>query len=282
MKVMAHCHLFPGGFGEEKRDEFGIPGTAGHLARFIGACGFGRAQVLAPHPPTGADATAIREPDERSNIEWLLEQQSVSADADSPLIPAAAIIPDRPGAADQLRRAISLGVRWLKIHPLIGRADTLAGACDPFYELADEARMPIVFHTGGKAWEWDGRFADTSACAQIAERFGRLPILMAHCGTFRNPVPDAFEAAVEHCRTHPNLYLDMTMALLPVGAERWKRALDRVGPAKVIYGTDYPWCSVESVGREMELIDSLGLGPAEKGLILGGSFLALDRAAREE
>ena len=275
MKVMAHCHLFPGGFGEGRRDEFGIPGTAEHLAGFIAAVGFDRAQALAPHEPTGATAKAIRRPDERSNVRWLLDHPAVGIDDDATLIPAAAIAPDHPEAVDRLREAIDLGVRWLKIHPLIGRTDTLAAACDPFYELAAERRMPIIYHTGGAGWDWPGDCAAPAACARIAERFADLPIVMAHCGTFGSDDPDAFEKAVGLCDDHPSLHLDTTTALLPIGTDRWRRALDRVGPERVVYGTDYPWCSAESVEQELALIHSLGLGAAETAAILGGTFLRL-------
>ena len=99
MKVMAHCHLFPGGFGPDRRDEFGVPGTAEHLAGFIAAVGFDRAQALAPHEPTGAPAKAVRRPDDRSNIRWLLDQPAIGVGDDATLLPTAAIaIYQLPGA----------------------------------------------------------------------------------------------------------------------------------------------------------------------------------------
>ena len=43
LRVMGHCHLFPDGLWEARRDEWGIPGTSEHLAGFAKACGFDKA-----------------------------------------------------------------------------------------------------------------------------------------------------------------------------------------------------------------------------------------------
>ncbi len=75
-------------------------------------------------------------------------------------------------------------------------------------------------------------------CAELAKRHPHLSILMAHCGTYGGM--EVFKEAVAACEAHSNLYLDATDALLNVGKERWKEALDRLGPERIIYGNDYP------------------------------------------
>lgn len=278
LKVMGHCHVYPGGFGEERRDEFGVPGTGEHLVRFIQACGFDRAQALSPYdPPAAASANAVMPPG-REGLDWLLEQPHVGTDDDSPIIPAATIAPDHPRAVDRLRTALARGVRFLKIHPLVNRSNTLDPACDPFYELASNTRLSAVYHTGGPHWDWPDTCSRPDACAKIAERFGGFRILMAHCNTFRDP--EGFDDALDACEKFPNLYLDVTCALLDVGRDRWMRAIDRVGPARVIYGTDYPWCSTESVEQEGEFIDSLGLAADDVARILGGNLMELHADVR--
>lgn len=273
LKVMGHCHLFPGGFGEERRDEFGVPGTSEHLARFSRACGFDRAVAVSPYdPPVSPEANAVSALG-REGLDWLLEQPHVGTDDDAPIIPAATIAPDHPRAVERLRTALDRDVRFLKIHPLINRSNTLDVACDPFYELAAEKRLSAIYHTGGPHWDWPDTCSRPAACAKIAERFGGFTILLAHCNTFRDP--DGFDAAIDACEKFPNLYLDVTCALLPVGRERWMNALARVGPERVVYGNDYPWCSTESVARELEFIDSLGLASDDVARILGGNLMRL-------
>jgi len=274
--LMGHCHLFPGGFGQSKRDALGVPGTAEHLVRFLAACGFDQAQILAPvEDPASPSVTSRIE--NADGLDWLLGQPSVGIDAASKLLPAATINPSRKSAVDKLHRAISRGVRMLKFHPIIMRSNPLDQACQGFFAEAAHAGMPIVYHTGGGDWGWTADAARISVCAELAARHPRLPILMAHCGVFGQS--DEFDAAVAACAVHPNLFLDTTFALLAVGRERWQKALGALGAARVVYGTDYPWISPAKVAEELAFIDSLGVPPAGRDLILGGNLLSLQQAA---
>lgn len=276
--VLGHCHLFPGGLGESRQDEFGIPGTAAHLHLFIKACGFEQAQVLAPHENPAHASVKARIAPGQDGLDWLLMQEHVGMKFSSVFLPAATIRPNHSEALRKLRKARALGVRMLKFHPLIMRCDPLEPVCEPFFKEAEAARMSMVYHTGGGGWGWQSDAGRPQVCAALAKRYPALLILMAHCGTFGGM--DAFEEAVLACQAHDNLYLDTTTALLPTGRARWKEALDRLGPARIIYGNDYPWASVSSVQEELAFLDSLGLDAGEKAQILGGNLMKLWQQAR--
>jgi len=276
--LMGHCHLFPGGRGESRRDEFGIPGTSEHLSRFMKACGFGQAQVLAPHEGPEAPNMEARIGKDQDGLGWLLKQPYVGTEETSPLLPAATIRPEQPDATEKLSRALAAGIRMLKYHPLIMRSNPLASSCEPFFRMAEEARMPMVYHTGGGDWGWPTDYGRVAVCAELAGRYPGLPLLMAHCGVFGGM--DEFEPAVAACESHPGLFLDATHALLNVGRGRWQRALERIGAGRVVYGNDYPWTTVDSVGQEMEFIESLGLCAEEQADILSGNLKALYVRAR--
>jgi len=274
--LMGHCHLFPGGFGEAKRDSFGVPGTAEHLFMFMRACGFDQTLALAPNEDPAAPSVKSRI-EGADSLGWLLSQVRVGTDAAAALLPAATIRPNHPSGVEKLRAARSRGVRFLKIHPLIMRCDTLDPACAPFFALAAEARMPIVYHTGSGNWDWNTDATRPSACAGLADRFPGLPILMAHCGVFGGS--DDFEQAVSACEAHSNLYLETTAALLSVHRDRWLDALYRVGPSRIVYGNDYPWATIASVEEELAFLDSLGLTADERADILGSNLRDLWTAA---
>ncbi len=274
--IMGHCHLFPGGL-EEKRDRFGLPGTAEHLDGLLEACGFTQAQVLAPFEEPREQGVRSRAPEGRGALEWLLSQPQVGTDQEARLLATATICPDETIAVDRLHHARSLGVRLLKVHPLIMHVDLLSAECEPFFRAAEEDRLATIVHTGGGPWDWPPEMAHPDVCARLAERFPGLPLLMAHCGTFGGT--DGFEASVTACRSHANLYLDATGALHSVGRDAWKRALQCLGPQRVIYGNDYPWVSCETVRSDVEFIDSLGLTSTESQAILGGNLKALCHGA---
>jgi len=278
--ILGHCHLFPGGLGEAKRDAYGIPGTSEHLHGFMRAFGFQQAQVIGPYENPADPAVKARGRPGTDSLTWLLEQPHVGVDGSSALLPAATITPHEPDAAERLLRAQALGVRMLKVHPIIMRTDPLSPECRAFFEEAQKGRMPIVCHTGGGKWGWTDQHSRPQVCAELARRYPDLPILMAHCGVFAGV--DEFNAAVAACPAHPNLYLDATAALLPVGLDRWKRALDLLGAERVIYGNDYPWISREGFEQELLFIDSLGLSTEGKDLILGGNLTGLWQRAGSE
>ncbi len=271
--LMGHCHLFPGGRGESRRDEFGIPGTSEHLHGFIKACGFDRANVLAPHedPETHNLEACIR--DGQDGMQWLLRQPFVGVDDAAELMPAATIRPHARDAAQKLALARAAGVCALKVHPLIQHVDPLDAACEPFFRAAERACMPTVYHTGGGGWGWPTVHSSVGVCAELAARYPGLPLLMAHCGVFGDV--DEFEQAVSACEAHANLFLDVTSATLRVGEVRWRAALQRIAPERIIYGNDYPWVTVSSVKRELEFFESLGLSAKERAGIFGGNLQAL-------
>ena len=278
--IFGHCHLFPVGL-PDKRDEFGLPGTAEHLYAFMRACGFQQAQAIAPfEPPLTAEASSRFDGD---GLAWLLSQPHVGTAADSPLLPVATINPALPGAMDKLRRACGLGVRMLKFHPLILGFDVHSPACGPFLAAAERGRLPITYHTGSReGWGQVSESVSPAACGELARRHPRLPILMAHCGTFGGDAAFAqkgFAQAVAQCEAHDNLYLEATNALLPVGETAWRDAVNRLGPGRIVYGRDYPWTSIQMVRDDVAFLSRIGLDDAGRQLALGGNLRRLWREA---
>jgi predicted TIM-barrel fold metal-dependent hydrolase len=268
--IFGHCHLFPGGLAE-KRDEMGVPGTAEHLNQFMRACGFEQAQAISPfEAPAGSAQSQIA----GDGVAWLLSQPHVGTEAGSPLLPAATINPQLPGAVERLGQACAAGVRMLKFHPLILGFDVLDAACEPFLAAAERAAMPVTYHTGsGEGWGQRSDCVSPGACAELARRHPELPILMAHCGTFGGAAD--FGAAVAACEAHANLYLEATAALLPVGRGPWREAAERLGAERIVYGRDYPWTSPAMVREDVEFLGGLGLGEAGMQLVLGGNLKRL-------
>jgi predicted TIM-barrel fold metal-dependent hydrolase len=97
--------------------------------------------------------------------------------------------------------------------------------------------------------------------AALARRFPSVPVIMDHMG-WRYYVDGAINVAMET----PNIFLETALVAMP-GYIRM--AVDKLGPERVIYGSDYPTGHPSSM---MANIDAANLKPADKALVMGGNL----------
>jgi predicted TIM-barrel fold metal-dependent hydrolase len=172
------------------------------------------------------------------------------------LIPYCAVNPWEPDAADEVRRCVvEWGFKGLKLHPTINGfhlAD--ARLVDPLFEVADELSIPIIVHGASDLYNSPPEFA------LMASRFPNVPLLMAHMGFFWS-----VDQAIEFAGMYPNLYLEVSRA--PIF--EIQTAVQRLGPEKVIWGTDSPFVDYEWEFRKMERATSDPDGYAK---IVGGNI----------
>ena len=270
---MSHCHLYPGGRGEEFRDQFGIPGTAAHLAGFVKSLGFSRAVGLAPHENPADKKELARIDSAEDYLEWLLNQPGVSTRQDAVIIPGATLKPQDPESLVRLKSAHERGVRFLKFHAIVMRCDPLDNQSRKFFDLVSELGMTVISHTGGGFWDWPDTHSRIEAAHGMGKRHPKLKMLMAHAGSFWKV--DGFEAAIRACEECPNLHLETTAVLTELGVEKWSEALSRLGPERIVYGNDYPWVTRESVEEEVGILRSISRNPADSALMLGGNITRL-------
>jgi predicted TIM-barrel fold metal-dependent hydrolase len=99
----------------------------------------------------------------------------------------------------------------------------------PLYEICSELEVPLTIHTGDDV-------ANTPLqCQDIATRYPKLTLVMAHAG-WRTLTWQAIEAA-KNC---PNIILDQTAG----HSLQLKRALEVLGPERIIFGSDAPYMDV--------------------------------------
>jgi len=271
--IMSHCHLYPGGRGEEFRDEFGIPGTPAHLVGFMKSLGFAQAVGLAPHesPPDPKELARIDTGED--GLEWLMKHPEVGVRPEAPILAGATLKPQDPRSLARLRTAYDRGVRVLKFHAIVQRCDPLDTASSRFWDLAAELGMAVIAHTGGGFWDWPADNARAEVAFELGKRHPKLKLIMAHAGCFWGV--DGFETAIRACETCPHLYLETTAVLIEMGAEKWSKALARLGPSRIIYGNDYPFVTRDSVNEEVAILRSLARDQAAADLVLGGNMQRL-------
>lgn len=95
---------------------------------------------------------------------------------------------------------------------------------EPAWDYAHEHRLPILVHT------WSGGYNAPALLAEIAPAHPDAAFLLAHSGG-----PDR-EGALQLAEHNPNVYLEWCGSF--VTGEDWHAALDRVGPERLVFGTD--------------------------------------------
>lgn len=130
-------------------------------------------------------------------------------------------------------------------------------------ETARAYRLPVLYDPMG----------EVSVAELLATEYPDVNFIFAHLGSFSDDWR-AQQAFIDPLSRHPNLYTDTA------GIRRFdllEQAVQRAGPAKVLFGSDGPWLHP---GVELAKVAALELGAADRALVLGGNFLRLTRPAR--
>lgn len=122
---------------------------------------------------------------------------------------------------------------------------------DPFFELCSKYKAPVVVHN------MSDLFSIPSKWEEMARTFPDVPIVLFHMG-----IPMMVDSAMQIAKRNKNVYLGTACAFAPVV----KRAIEEVGPEKVILSSDAPY---GSMGQEIDKIRFVTSDPAALKLILG-------------
>jgi predicted TIM-barrel fold metal-dependent hydrolase len=150
----------------------------------------------------------------------------------------ASVDPGRPGAVAKLERAVSSGLRGLKLAPTYQGFDPLAKPALELYEAAEAMRLPVIWHQG-TTFVRTARLAHARPIQldEVALHFPELRIVIAHMG---HPWIDEALVVV---RKHPHLYADIS-ALYPRPWQFYNALVSaceyRVSD-RLLFGTDWPF-----------------------------------------
>jgi predicted TIM-barrel fold metal-dependent hydrolase len=146
------------------------------------------------------------------------------------------------------------------------------------FEVAAARRIPVTLHaTDPQAGPAAGPATPLADTIRLAREYSDVPIILAHWGgglAFRDPPEDQGPLP-------PNLYFDTAASPLLYDGGVFRRAIDRVGAERVIFGSDYPLILYPREGRRPGFARFLGevagaaLTEGERAAVLGSNIRRL-------
>lgn len=176
------------------------------------------------------------------------------------------------GEAEPWTERVFVGV---KLHPEMNGFAADDPRVDPYLALAGRHRMPVVFHCDGQVEE-----ASAERIYRLARRHPGVPVVLYHMG-FGGPHDASLDAAREaRERRDARLYLDTAQVPVEVVLD----ALERVGPDRILFGTDATYYGRGHYERYRALRAALAgmLEPAELCAILSRNARTLFRLTHED
>lgn len=173
------------------------------------------------------------------------------------LIGFATIHPDYDDIDKEVERAISLGLRGIKIHPDFQKFLVDSKEALRIYEVI-EGRLPILIHCGDFRYE----FSKARRIAAIANRFPKLQMVCAHFGGWSEWVESIAILKGSH------VLVDTSSSLYEITPEQARTLIHGYGVDNVLFGTDYPMWGPEG---ELELMSKIDLADEEREMIMHGN-----------
>jgi hypothetical protein len=286
----AHCHFFSSGFFRSLGRELNVSGdAAADLPARVG------------WDPPGSDEDLARR--------WLAELDRhgvaqamliASVPGDEPSVSVAvATAPERVRGAFMVNPAAdnavasvdrAFGERGLAMACLFPAMHLVASDDERsarVFEQASRHRKAVFVHCGvlsvgvrrklGLPSRFDLRLGDPLAVAAVAVRYPDVPVIVPHFGA------GFFSQALMAAAAAPNILLDTSSSNNWIGfhpqltlREVFSRALDVVGPSRLLFGTDssfFPRGWQRKIYEEQSaLLTDLGLAAEEHAAVLGGNF----------
>jgi uncharacterized protein len=171
------------------------------------------------------------------------EVAALAAEHADIMLAFASVDPTRgPEAVTEARRLVKLGVRGFKLHPPLQKFHANDRVAYPFYEVINEARLPVIFHTGhsgiGTGMPGGGgvrlKYGNPMDIDDLAVDFPDMPIIMAH------PSFPWQDEAISVCLHKPQVYIDLSGWSPKYFPPILVRYINSILQDKMLFGSDWP------------------------------------------
>lgn len=255
MKVAdIHAHIFPHKIAEKASDAIGgFYGThSNHLASLETLV---EQERLAGISVFAASSSATA-PSQVHNINTFISQ---CADSTPNLIGFGSLFPTMDGWEAELERMQQLHIRGIKIHPDFQKVNIDEPKAVDMYRAIAKAGLPVLFHMGDARYD----YSTPERLIHLLQQVPDLVAIAAHFGGWQS-----WDHSYEHVLPE-NVYYDTSSSLMFLGKERALDFLDKMGPDRFLFGTDFPMWTPKT---ELERFLQLGLDETTQNRILYGNF----------
>ena len=220
----AHTHI-------GQNDPDGRKATPEEILGGLDQAGHQRALVFAMHEPDGygpANDTVL----------------AATAASGGRLVPLARVSPHHEDAVAEAQRCLDAGARGFKLHPRSDEFGLPHPAVERIVALADERRMPVLFHAGR------GIPHLGEAVVDLARRYPGARLILAHAG-----ISDLGWIARDAAEL-PNLFFDTAWWLVSDHLQLFAT----IPPGRILYASDMPYGSARySALRDLRCCTQLGI-----------------------
>lgn len=262
-----HAHVFPDALAERAAASIGsfyrceMPFSA-------------RMDILKEqHEKAGISCGVISNSAVNAKQVWNLNNFLAQAARENPgYIAFGSVYPGMDGVEEELDRMMELGLRGVKIHPDFQKLPIDEECGIETYRAIARRDLPVLFHMGDDRYD----FSSPERLTNLLRRVPELRVIAAHFGGWT-----AWERSYAHPQPENVLY-DTSSTTPLVEREFVLRMLDKFGPERFLFGTDFPMWEPKAM---VEQFRSLGLDEATLETVFYGNFrklLGLPEADNDE
>ncbi|BBO88725.1 amidohydrolase family protein [Desulfosarcina ovata] len=190
------------------------------------------------------------------------------------VLPLATVHPDFPVTPDYLNTLRTQGFKGIKLHPDYQGFYVDDPRMYPFYDAAQQVRIPVLFHAGLDRGLPPPVHAMPKRLLKIHRQFPQMVMILAHMGG-----EDNYEET-ETCLLGENIYLDTAFVLRIMETETLKRFFRKHPIERILFGSDSPF--TDQAAELNYLLDLPFLTATEKEKIAGGNAADLMLGPRKK
>ena len=171
-----------------------------------------------------------------------------------------------PMDVEILSKELGDGLSGVKFHGVFEKKSIADPIYEPILEVLDKKKSSLLVHCG--------RFKDGSPesnssylhALEVGKKYSNINVIFGHMGGNDTGI---VKSAVNDSKEFSNIYFETSGITTPLRVEY---AIDVLGPERILFGSDFPWCSFRSMYYAVE--DSL-ISEEDKEMIFTKNFLRL-------